>query len=320
MAAQTSLELIDKDLCIDYFTETLLRGVPPVDGCGVGTPCITEGDGNCLLNAVAQLFVVKKARGIRNDVKTFAAKLRVTIVLEGLRHIEAYVSVQEGFFMDWSNYGDEVRDELPKSGWKIEPGLDNKMRVGSRQCARLMFIAQLRHTAQNRRWLQQFVFAILATVIQTPLRVFLPYRSLSDAYGATWDHTLFRPLYSSGPPRPAVHVVSTIASSAEYRTDFEDAAGWRAQHMPHQPELNHWVSLSSENAATAHASAVAASAQLRQTAWQTRDDAQVAVALAQAQQVPGHEETLLAEVKTAVKEVGINRLMVGQGLFKPLLT
>lgn len=174
MAAQTSSELRDKDLYIDYFTEALLRGVPPVDGCGVGTPFITEGDGNCLLNAVAQLFVVKKARGIRNDVKMVAAKLRLAIVLEGLRHIEAYLSVQEDFFMDWSNYGDEVRDELPKSGWKIEPDIDNEMRVGSRQCARLMFIAQLRHTAQNRRWLQQFVFPILATVIQTPLRVFLP--------------------------------------------------------------------------------------------------------------------------------------------------
>lgn len=97
--------------------------------------------------------------------------------------------------------------------------------------------------------------------------------------------------------------------SAEYRPNFEDAAGWRAQHMPHLPELNHWVSLSSENVATVHASAVAASAQLRQTAWQTRDEAQVAVALAQAQQVPGQEETLLAEVKTALKEVEINRLM-----------
>lgn len=133
-------------------------------------------------------------------------------------------------------------------------------------------------------------------------------RSLSDAYGATWDHTLFRPLYSSGPPRPAVHVVATIASSAEYRPDFEDAAGWRAQHTAHLPELNHWVSLSSEYAATAHESAVAASAQLKQTAWQTRDDAQAAVELAQAEQVPGQEKTLVAEVKTAFNKVGINRL------------
>lgn len=186
LAVQTSAELEDKGLCIDYFTEALLRGIPPVDGGGVGTSFITLGDGNCLVNAVAQLFVVKKPRGIRNDVNALAANLRLSIVLEGIRHMEAYLSVQEDFFMDWSNYGDEVRDDLPKSGWKIEPDLHNKMRVGSRQCARLMFIAQLRHTAQNRRWLQQFVFPLLSTVIQAPLRVFLPCEFVSAVIGRTF--------------------------------------------------------------------------------------------------------------------------------------
>eukprot|EP00903_Cladosiphon_okamuranus_P016184 g14935.t1 len=71
--------------------------------------------------------------------------------------------------------------------------------------------------------------------------------------------------------------------------------------MGRLPELNHWVSLSSENAATAHESAVAASTQFKQTAWQTRDDAQAAVELAQAEQVPGQEKTLV-EVKTAFKK------------------
>lgn len=171
---QTEAELGAKDLQKDYFTEALLRGVQPVDGCGVGTPFITEGDGNCLLNSVAQLFVGKKARGIRNEVKTLAAKLRLSIYLEGMRHMEAYLSRQEDFFMGWSNYGDEVREGLPELGWTIEPQVHNRMRVGSRECARLMYIAQLRRNATNRNWLQQFVFPMLATVIRTPLRVFFP--------------------------------------------------------------------------------------------------------------------------------------------------
>lgn len=145
-----------------------------MDGCGAGTPFITEGDGNCLLNSVAQLFLGKKARGIRNDVKTLAAKLRLSIVLEGMRHMEAYLSQQEDFFMGWAIYGDEVRDKLPKLGWTIEPAVHNRMRVGSRECARLMFIAQLKHISANRQWLQQFVFPLLATVIRSPFRAFLP--------------------------------------------------------------------------------------------------------------------------------------------------
>lgn len=128
-------------------------------------------------------------------------------------------------------------------------------------------------------------------------------RSISDGYGADWDHTLFQPLYISGPARPAVHVVSTIDSSVEYRPDFKDAAGWRAQNMPQLPELNHWVSLSSDHAAIANASAVAASERSKQTAWQTREDAQAAVA--QAEEVPGQEDTLLEEMKAALKEVGV---------------
>lgn len=77
--------------------------------------------------------------------------------------------------------------------------------------------------------------------------------------------------------------------------------------MPHLPELNHWVSLSSDHAAIAHASAVAASEHSRQTAWQTREDAQVAVA--QAEQVPGQEGALLEEMRVALKEVGIKRVV-----------
>ncbi|CAB1101254.1 unnamed protein product [Ectocarpus sp. CCAP 1310/34] len=115
---------------------------------------------------------------MRNEIKSLAAKLRLSVTLEGMRHMEAYLSCQEDFFMCWSNYGDEVREGLPKLGWTIEPDAHNKHRLGSRNCARLMFVAQLiKHVAGNCNWLQQFAFPLLATVIQAPLRGFVPWLS-----------------------------------------------------------------------------------------------------------------------------------------------
>lgn len=172
-ALHTAAELVEKGLEKDYFTEALLRGIGPEDGGGAGTPYITLGDGNCLLNAIAQLFLAEKPRGIRNDVQTLAVKLRLSIVLEGLRHMEAYLSRQEGFFMDWSNYVSEVREKLTKEGWTCSPK-PNEMRSASRRTARLLYVAQLSHIATNQRWLQQFVFPLMATVIQALFHPFLP--------------------------------------------------------------------------------------------------------------------------------------------------
>lgn len=206
MLVQTEKDLKDKGLEKDHFTEALLRGIHPEDGCGAGTPFITEGDGNCLLNAVAQLFLEKKQRGIRNDVKTLAAKLRLSIFLEGIRHMETYLSRQEDFFMGWANYVSDVREKVANKGWSVAPEVDNNMRVSSRRGGRLLFVAQLHHIASNRTWLQQFVFPMLATVTQSPLRAFLPCEYHHQLFFNRTAQRLFKVVNRSPPLfRPCCH-------------------------------------------------------------------------------------------------------------------
>ncbi|CAB1096273.1 unnamed protein product [Ectocarpus sp. CCAP 1310/34] len=311
---QTEKELLDKELSKDYFTAALLRGVQHVDGLGAGTPFITAGDGNCLLNAVAQLFA-KKTRGMGNEIKSLAAKLRLSVTLEGMRHMEAYLSCQEDFSMCWSIYGNELREGLPKLGWTIEADAHNKHRLGSRNCSRLMFVAQLKHVAGNCNWLQQFAFPLLAIVIQVPLRGFVPWLSrllLPDGplYCRPQPYAHIRSFVDTHPvptvftvrpgrTHPAVHVVMTIMSSADYRSNFNDAPGWRDRSGGVLPELNHLVSFSG-TAAGAHALAVAAFADMGTAARESLEKAQTAVA--QAEEAPDLHETRVAEKRIALRE------------------
>ena len=96
-----------------------------------------------------------------------------------IRHVFGSVllplmSLQDDVFCAWSNYGQEVFNDLTDAGWSISTTLGGKGRLGSRETARLFFVAQLHHIAVKGQWLQQFVLPILATVIQTPVRVFVP--------------------------------------------------------------------------------------------------------------------------------------------------
>lgn len=91
--------------------------------------------------------------------------------------MEAYLSLQPHFFMDWSTYVSDVREKLAKKGWTIDPEVSpdrNGVRIGSSRCARLMFVAQLHHIAASRAWVQQSVFPMVATVIRSHFRAFLP--------------------------------------------------------------------------------------------------------------------------------------------------
>ncbi|CAB1115209.1 unnamed protein product [Ectocarpus sp. CCAP 1310/34] len=172
--AKTRAELVAKGLDEDMYTAALMQGTHPEDGGGTGTPFITLGDGNCLLNAVALQYVRAEGRAVRAAVPQLAAKLRLSVVLEGLRHMEAYLSLQEDIFCCWDNYTGDVYDRLTAAGWCVEPDTIDKARVGSRETARLFFVAQLHNIAVKGQWLQQFVLPILATVIQAPIRVFVP--------------------------------------------------------------------------------------------------------------------------------------------------
>ena len=159
---------------MDVFTEALLNGANPEDGGGVGTPFRTEGNGDCLFNSVAAHLVVTGGRGNRNAVRALAAKLKLSVVLEGLKYMEFSLSSQYDFYRSWYNYVSEVREGLATSGWDVVPDEENGFRVGSSDCARLMYLAQLRHISQQGVYMQQFVFPILATVLQSPVRVFVP--------------------------------------------------------------------------------------------------------------------------------------------------
>lgn len=184
---QTAEELLAKGLFKDKFTAALLNGIEPEDGGGVGTPFESDGNGDCLLNSVAAFFAKDGGRGVRSAVKTMAVKLRLSVVLYGLKYMELFLLEQDEHFGAWYNYTSDVRERLAKNGWDVAPDPDNNWHVGSSKCARLMFLAQLRSIAKPGVWLQQFVFPILATVVQSPLRVFLPcecvwWRTTVDAY------------------------------------------------------------------------------------------------------------------------------------------
>ncbi|CAB1111422.1 unnamed protein product [Ectocarpus sp. CCAP 1310/34] len=92
----------------------------------------------------------------------------------------------------------------------------------------------------------------------------------------------------------------TIMSSADYRPNFNDAPGWRHRNGGVLPELNHFLSLSSDTAAGAHALAVAAFADMVTAARKSLDKAQTAVA--QAQEAPDLQETLVADMRIALRE------------------
>ncbi|CAB1096799.1 unnamed protein product [Ectocarpus sp. CCAP 1310/34] len=127
---------------------TLLNGIEPEDGGGVGTPFESDGNGDCLLNSVAAFFAKDGGRGVRSAVKTMAVKLRVSVVLYGLKYMELFLLEQDEHLGAWYNYTSDVRERLGKNGWDVAPDRGNNWHVGSSKCARLMFLAQLRSIAK----------------------------------------------------------------------------------------------------------------------------------------------------------------------------
>lgn len=168
--------LLEKCMEVDAFTAALLKGAPE-DGGGVGTPIWTEGNGDCLFNSVAAHLAVTKGRGSRNAVRAISAKLRLSVVCFGIKYKEFFLSTKADFYGAWYNYVSEVREKLTGAGWEVIPDTEDGFRVGSCDCARLLYLVQLRHIARQGVYIQQFVFPILATVIQAPLRVFVPCES-----------------------------------------------------------------------------------------------------------------------------------------------
>ncbi|CAN0233231.1 unnamed protein product, partial [Ectocarpus sp. 4 AP-2014] len=142
-ASQTAEELLAKGLYKDKFTAALLNGIEPEDGGGVGTPFESDGNGDCLLNSVAAFFAKDGGRGVRSAVKIMAVKLRLSVVLYGLKYMETFLLEQDDHFGAWYNYTSDVRERLAKNGWDVVPDPDNNWHVGSSKCARLMFLAQL---------------------------------------------------------------------------------------------------------------------------------------------------------------------------------
>ena len=171
---QTEQELLDKGLEKCHFTAAILRGINDEDGREAGTPYLTDGDGNCLLNAIALLFVKKQPRGVRSVVKTMAAQLRLAIVLEGLRNVEVYLDRQYDFYGTWYNYDSDAVLKLEKASWVTSPMAGDRFIMASRDSARLFFLACLHHVARDKVYLQQFVLPILSTVIRGPIRAFVP--------------------------------------------------------------------------------------------------------------------------------------------------
>ncbi|CAB1105710.1 unnamed protein product [Ectocarpus sp. CCAP 1310/34] len=237
---QTAKELQAKGLFKDKFTAALLNGVEPEDGGGVGTPFGSEGNGDCLLNSVAAFFAKEGGRGVRSAVQTMAVKLRLSV---------------DDHFGAWYNYTSDVRERLEKNEWHVVPDVDNNWHVGSSNCARLMFLAQLRSIAKPRAWLQQFVVPILATVVHSPLRVFLPFNTFNNAQGGPWKHTHFLPAWETA-RRSTLHVAMTMGYNSSYHPPFDNATGYLEYVENQLPELNHFVTVSDDTAIVAKDRAV----------------------------------------------------------------
>lgn len=118
---QTAEDLLAKGLLKDKFTAALLNGIEPEDGGGVGTPFESDGNGDCLLNSVAAIFAKDGGRGVRSAVKTMAVKLRLSVVLYGLKYMELILLEQYEHFGAWYNYTSDVREILAKNGWDVVP-------------------------------------------------------------------------------------------------------------------------------------------------------------------------------------------------------
>ncbi|CAB1113381.1 unnamed protein product [Ectocarpus sp. CCAP 1310/34] len=134
-ASQTAEELVAKGLFKDKFTAALLNGIEPEDGGGVGTPFESDGNGDCLLNSVAAFFAKDGGRGVRSAVKTMAVKLRLSVVLYGLKYMELFLLEQDEHFGAWYNYTSDVWERLAKNGWDGAPDPD-KTGTSGRQNAR----------------------------------------------------------------------------------------------------------------------------------------------------------------------------------------
>lgn len=125
-------------------------------------------------------LLVSAGERVRSAVKALAAKLRLNVLLHGMKYMELFISEHEEFFGAWYNYKSEVRERLAAAGWHVVPDAENNWLIGSSDCSRLMYLAQLRYIFSDGVWLQQLVFPILVPVVQTSLRVFLPCELMSE--------------------------------------------------------------------------------------------------------------------------------------------
>ena len=95
---QTENELIAKGLSNHKFTAALLNGVAPEDGGKVGTSMEVDGNGDCLLNSVSAFFAKAGYRGARSAINVMALKIRLSMLLNGLRCMEVFLLDQEKHF------------------------------------------------------------------------------------------------------------------------------------------------------------------------------------------------------------------------------
>lgn len=163
---------------MDLFTAALLKGANPEDGGGVGIPHFADGNGDCLLNSAGTLFVKAGQRGVRSSARTLAAKLRLSIVLTGLKYMKYFLNRRDELFGSGIMYTAEVREMLSRNGWHVVPDAEDNWRVGSADCAWLLYLAQLWHVAKQGVWLQQLMLPIPATVVQSNVRVVVPCESV----------------------------------------------------------------------------------------------------------------------------------------------
>ncbi|CAM9703547.1 unnamed protein product [Sphacelaria rigidula] len=95
------------------------------------------------MTAVATLIIAISRRGNRRKaISRLAKKLRLAIVITGIKYMKLFLGDQYDCFGDWPCYSTEAREDLATSGWTESPGVDDGLSLDSTDTARLMFVRQ----------------------------------------------------------------------------------------------------------------------------------------------------------------------------------
>ena len=113
-----------------------------------------------------------------------------------------------------------------------------------------------------RQLLPAQIFFLCASV----RRIYVAVNSLNNAQGGPWKHTLFTPIFLPSKHRSTLHVAMTMYHADSYEPPFEDATGFMRYTNNNLPELNHFVTMSNDNASLAKSLAVKKFEQLKHSA------------------------------------------------------